>query len=113
MISMENDMHSWNYLQQNSRCRRNPIHICCTPTDLCPIEALTNMANVTPAGTSEPLFSWRDKTGIARPMVKDRVLACINVIFQAWGWGTAFGHSFQIGGTSFYLAQGKIQSTFT
>ena len=31
----------------------------------------------------------------------------INAIFQAWGWRTSFGHSFRIGGPSFYLAQGK------
>ena len=76
-------------------------------SDLCPIEALTNMAKVTPAGASDPLFSWTDKTGTIRPMVKDKVLAHINAILQAWGWGTAFGHSFRIGGASFYLAQGK------
>ena len=76
-------------------------------SDLCPIEALTNMAKVTPAGASDPLFSWTDKTGTIRPMVKDKALARINAILQAWGWGTAFGHSFRIGGASFYLAQGK------
>lgn len=75
--------------------------------DLCPIEALTNMAKVTPAGASDPLFSWKDKTGVIRPMIKDKALACINAILQAWEWGTAFGHTFRISGASFYLAQGK------
>ena len=75
--------------------------------DICPIDALTNMANVTPAGASDPLFSWRDHSGTIRPMVKHKALSRINAIFQTWGWGTAFGHSFQIGGASFYLAQGK------
>jgi hypothetical protein len=76
-------------------------------SDLCPIEALTNMAKITPAGASEPLFSWLDRTGTLRPMVKAKALARINAILQTWGWGTAFGHSFRIGGASFYLAQGK------
>jgi len=38
-------------------------------------------------------------------MVKDKALGRINSILHAWGWGTAFGHSFCIGGASFYLAQ--------
>ena len=38
-------------------------------------------------------------------MVKTTALACINTILKAHGWGTAFGHSFRIGGASFYLAQ--------
>ena len=29
----------------------------------------------------------------------------INNILGAWGWGTSFGHSFRIGGASFYLSQ--------
>ncbi|KAG2031172.1 hypothetical protein BDR03DRAFT_807940, partial [Suillus americanus] len=29
----------------------------------------------------------------------------INSILVAWGWGTTFGHSFRIGGASFYLAK--------
>jgi hypothetical protein len=28
------------------------------------------------------------------------------MILSAWGWGTAFGHSFRIGGASFFLVQG-------
>ena len=74
-------------------------------SDLCPIEALINMAAVTPAGSADPLFSWRDSQGDVRPMVKDKALGRINSILHAWGWGTAFGHSFRIGGASFYLAQ--------
>jgi hypothetical protein len=74
--------------------------------DLCPLEALTNLARVVPAGPSDPLFSWRDKQSEVRPMVKAKALLRINTILGAWGWGTAFGHSFRIGGASFYLAQG-------
>ena len=74
-------------------------------SDLCPIEALLNMAVITPASSSDPLFSWRDSLGIVRPMVKDKALGRINSILRAWGWGTTFGHSFRIGGASFYLAQ--------
>jgi hypothetical protein len=65
-----------------------------------PLEALTNLAQV------DPLFLWRDKHGDIRPMVKTKALLRINTILSAWGWGTAFGHSFRIGGASFYLAQG-------
>jgi hypothetical protein len=39
-------------------------------------------------------------------MVKSKALARINNILEALGWGTAFGHLFQIGGGSFFLAQG-------
>ncbi|KZT20317.1 hypothetical protein NEOLEDRAFT_1075857 [Neolentinus lepideus HHB14362 ss-1] len=38
-------------------------------------------------------------------MVKTAALQWINAIAIAWGWGTAFGHSFQIGGASFFLAK--------
>lgn len=74
--------------------------------DVCPLKALTNLAQVVPAGPDDPLFSWRDKHGKIRPMVKTKVLLRINTILNAWGWGTAFGHSFRIGGASFFLAQG-------
>lgn len=75
--------------------------------DLCPLEALKNMAKITPAGANDPLFSWKDKNGEVRPMVKEKALARINSIFLAWGWKSAFGHSFRIGSASFFLAQGK------
>lgn len=39
-------------------------------------------------------------------MVKTKALSRINSILRSWGWGTAFGHSFRIGGASFFLAQG-------
>ena len=74
-------------------------------SDLCPIEALLNMATVTPAGSADPLFLWKDSQGNIRPMVKDKALDRINSVLRAWGWGTTFGHSFRIGGASFYLAQ--------
>ncbi|KAH7904724.1 hypothetical protein BJ138DRAFT_1235422 [Hygrophoropsis aurantiaca] len=73
--------------------------------DLCPLAALNNLAHVVPALSDDPLFSWRDKHGNIRPMVKARALGRINSILQAWGWGTTFGHSFRIGGASFFLAK--------
>jgi hypothetical protein len=72
---------------------------------LCPIEALKNLATVVPAGSDDPLFSWRDQHGNIRPMVKSKAIAHINAILKTWGWGTTFGHSFRIGGASFYLSQ--------
>ncbi|KAJ7310766.1 hypothetical protein DFH08DRAFT_822871 [Mycena albidolilacea] len=63
--------------------------------DLCPIRALHNLRRVVPASPKGPLFSWPDSKGDIRPMVKDRALDRINV----------FGHSFRIGGASYYLAQ--------
>ena len=76
-------------------------------SDLCPINALTNMAKITPARASDPFFSWTDKTSAIRPMTKEKVLARINTVLQAWGWRTAFGHSFRIGGVFFHFAEGK------
>jgi hypothetical protein len=72
---------------------------------LCPIEALQNLARVVPAGPDDPLFSWHDRHGEIRPMVKTRAINHINAVLKTWGWGTAFGHSFRIGGASFYLSQ--------
>ncbi|OAX31217.1 hypothetical protein K503DRAFT_814403, partial [Rhizopogon vinicolor AM-OR11-026] len=69
---------------------------------LCPIAALQNLASAVPALAEDPLFSWRDRSGAIRPMVKHRALERINNIITAWGWSTAFGHSFRIGGASFY-----------
>jgi len=74
--------------------------------DLCPIAALHNLARVVPAAPQDPLFSWRDRMGHIRPMVKTRALERINSILSAWGWGTAFGHSFRIGGASWFLSKG-------
>lgn len=73
--------------------------------ELGPLQALRNLAQVVPAGPNDPMFSWRDRNGTIRPMVKDAALDRINSILSAWGWGTAFGHSFRIGGASYYLAQ--------
>jgi hypothetical protein len=70
-----------------------------------PLEALNNLASVVPAGPMDPLFSWRDEKGEARPRVKARAISRINTILSAHGWGNAFGHSFRIGGVSFYLGQ--------
>ncbi|KAJ3714807.1 hypothetical protein C8R42DRAFT_543448, partial [Lentinula raphanica] len=68
------------------------------------IDALRNLARVVPAGPLDPMFSWRDRNGEIRPMVKVRALERINSVISAWGWSTAFGHSFRIGGASHYLA---------
>lgn len=72
---------------------------------LCPLAALHNLASVVPALANDPLFSWRDVKGDIRPMAKIRAVERINAILVAWGWGTTFGHSFRIGGASFYLAK--------
>ncbi|KAF8233838.1 hypothetical protein L208DRAFT_1264669, partial [Tricholoma matsutake] len=44
--------------------------------------------------------------GDVRLLVCGAALSRINAILGAWGWGNAFGHSFCIGGTLFFLAQG-------
>ena len=72
---------------------------------LCPLDALQNLASVVPALAQVPLFSWRDRQGNHRPMVRDTALAFINGRFTGMGIGTTFGHSFRIGGASFYLSQ--------
>jgi len=74
--------------------------------DLCPIEALANLIRVVPATASDHLFSWIDKNGATRPMTKNRAVETINTILTSLGWGTTFGHSFRIGGASFFLSQG-------
>ena len=38
-------------------------------------------------------------------MVKARAMERVNSILSAGDWGTTFGHSFHIGGASFYLSQ--------
>ena len=73
--------------------------------ELCPIDALQNLARVVPADPNDPLFFWRDRHGDIRPMVKTKAITHINAILKARGWGTAFSHSFRIGGASFYLSQ--------
>ena len=73
---------------------------------LCLLEALENLARVVPAGPNDPLFSWMDRRGNIHPMVKEAALEKINAIIMSHGWGTMFGHSFRIGGASFYLAHG-------
>ncbi|KAH8105149.1 hypothetical protein BXZ70DRAFT_887011 [Cristinia sonorae] len=77
--------------------------------ELCPIDALENLARVVPAAGDDPLFSWRDRNGEIRPIVRDTALSYLNSVFTAWGWGNAFGHSFRIGGASFFLGQ-KVDS---
>lgn len=73
---------------------------------LCPLAALRNLIRVVPAGASDPLFSWTDRSGAIRPVVKPTALSKVNIILSTAGFGTAFGHSFRIGGASFYLAKG-------
>ena len=72
---------------------------------LCPLATLQNLARVVPAGLNDPLFSWHDNHGSIQPMVKSKAIGRVNAIIKAWGWGTAFGHSFQISGASYYLSQ--------
>ncbi|KAL6306495.1 hypothetical protein BKA93DRAFT_694135, partial [Sparassis latifolia] len=76
-----------------------------TQGSLCPLEALQNMAQVTLAGPDDPLFFWHDRHGDIRPLVKGAAIDRINAIFQACRWGTSFGHSFRIGGASFFLSE--------
>jgi hypothetical protein len=73
---------------------------------LCPLEALHNLISLIPAPSDAPLFSWRDSRGTIRTTIKSTALSKINSILSAAGFGNAFGHSFHIGGASFYLAKG-------
>ncbi|KIJ28130.1 hypothetical protein M422DRAFT_190147 [Sphaerobolus stellatus SS14] len=57
------------------------------------------------ARASDPLFSWIDTKGNIRPLVKQTAIKFINNILVSWGWRMSFGHSFRIGGVSYYLAQ--------
>ncbi|KIJ37156.1 hypothetical protein M422DRAFT_178425, partial [Sphaerobolus stellatus SS14] len=73
--------------------------------ELCPLAALQNLFTVVPARATDPLFCWQDEKGNIRPLVKQSAIKFINAILTSWGWGTMFGHSFRIGGASYYLAQ--------
>ncbi|KAI0067404.1 hypothetical protein BV25DRAFT_1795036, partial [Artomyces pyxidatus] len=73
--------------------------------DLSPLEALRNLARVVPARADDPLFSWRDRAGEIRPLVRQAALDRINAVLTAWQWNTLYGHSFRIGGASYFLAE--------
>ncbi|KAF9781537.1 hypothetical protein BJ322DRAFT_1010595 [Thelephora terrestris] len=72
--------------------------------DLCPIIALRNLAVVVPGAADDPLFSWRDAKGDIRPMAKPRFLERVNSILTSSNSIRIFGHSFRIGGASYYMA---------
>jgi hypothetical protein len=73
---------------------------------LCPLEALSNLARVLgPAHADGPLFAWRDRRGRIRPLRREAALKRINTALAAGGWKPMFGHSFRIGGASYYLSQ--------
>ncbi|KAF5347622.1 hypothetical protein D9756_010664 [Leucocoprinus leucothites] len=81
------------------------VFIAIQEKDLCALEALANLAALVPAKSSDPLFSWRDRAGRVRPMAKDAAMKRINSISQEAGLGKTFGHSFRIGGASYFLAK--------
>jgi hypothetical protein len=70
------------------------------------IEALQNLARVVPAEDNAPLFSWRNNRWKFHPMVKDKVLHRIKDALNLAGWPGIQGHSFRIGGASYFLAKG-------
>lgn len=72
--------------------------------NLCPIEALRNLAIVVPAKADDPMFSWRDDKGAIRPMAKPRFMERVNGILTSNNSDRIFGHSFRIGGASYYMA---------
>ena len=74
--------------------------------DLCPLSALRNLIAVVPARPQDPLFSWTDKNRTVQPSVKAPAISKINKILSSAKFGNTFGHSFRIGGASFYLAKG-------
>lgn len=82
-----------------------PVFIASQEKELCALEALVNLSSVVPAKGEDPLFSWRDSHGKIRPMAKQAALKRINGIAQQVGLGTTFGHSFRIGGASYFLAK--------
>ena len=71
---------------------------------LCPIEALRNLNRVLPARASDPLFSWQDDKHVIRPMTKTRFTERVNGILTANSSQRIYGHSFRIGGASYYMA---------
>lgn len=74
--------------------------------ETCPLEAIKHLFQLVPAEPTDPLFSWRDARRAIRLLTKDAALRRIKQALSAEGKGLVFGHSFRIGGASFFLAQG-------
>lgn len=77
------------------------------PTSVNPLAALQHTTIVNRLSQADQhLFAWRDKQGVARPLTRSAFLKRLGSAWQAeWG-GKVFGHSFRIGGASFFLAKG-------
>ena len=74
--------------------------------NLCPIEALQNLARVVPAVEGDLSFSSRDNNGAVRLMAEPRFLERFNGILTANRAPQIYGHSLHIGGTSHYMISG-------
>ena len=60
--------------------------------------ALHNRARTTSAGPEDLWFSWQDRKGYIRPLVKKAAMGIVNETLEREGWSLTFGQSFCIGG---------------
>jgi len=76
----------------------------------CPLEALHALSygnrQAWLLAPRSPLFSWVDSHGACRPTTKTSALRRINSLLQQAGFDCAYGHSFRIGGASYFLSKG-------
>lgn len=71
---------------------------------LCPIKALKNLGRIAPAQADNPLFPWCNNKHTIHPMTKPSFLDRVNRILTSHGSERVYGHSFRIGGASYYMA---------
>ncbi len=107
------DLNSQNYARLDLPSAKTAMageiqHVILVEQDsLCPLDALRHLASVVPIGPSDPLFSWRDTRGNIRHMVRDTALQFLNNRLTKLEFGTTVGHSFRIGGASFFLRRSR------
>ncbi|KAJ3560708.1 hypothetical protein NP233_g10660 [Leucocoprinus birnbaumii] len=111
-VTFDEDTNGVPYARLNLPCAKTAkpgeiqqVFLATQEPEVCALEALANLAKVVPAKKEDPLFSWSDRFGKVRPMAKEAALKKINSISKEAGLGETFGHSFRIGGASYFLAK--------
>ena len=79
--------------------------------DLDPVAAILEYLNSNNPSKAGPAFVWIDARGAQRAITKGAFLKRMQGIWLQAGGGPLFGHSFRIGGASFFLAAGVSPET--
>ena len=82
------------------------LYLTCQQNTLNPLEALRNHRRINAAPDNASLFAYRTSDGNFRPLTKSAFLNRLQSVWEAAGIVGLFGHSFRIGGASFFLAKG-------